>query len=38
MAKKVEYTLTYLGLAAFLAVMAHDTHEMRQSTSAVRGG
>ncbi len=27
-AKKWEYAFIYLGLAAFLAVMAHDTHEM----------
>ena len=34
-AKKWEYGLMYLGLAGFLAVMAHDTHEALQSARAV---
>jgi len=29
-AHKVEYTLLYLGLAAFLALMVHDVHELLQ--------
>jgi len=37
-AKKWEYGFMYLGLAAFLAVMAHDTHEMLEVARAVRGG
>ena len=36
-AKKWEYGLMYLGLAAFLAVMAHDTHEMLEVARSVRG-
>ncbi len=36
-AKKWEYGLMYLGLAAFLAVMTHDTHELLESARAVRG-
>ena len=34
---KWEYGFYYLALAAFLAVMTHDVHEMLQSTAAVRG-
>lgn len=37
-AKKWEYGFMYLGLAAFLAVMAHDTHQMLEVARAVRGG
>lgn len=37
-AKKWEYALLYLGLAAFLALMAYDTHEELASLRAVRGG
>lgn len=29
-AHKVEYTLLYLGLAAFLALMVHDVYELLQ--------
>jgi Zn-dependent protease len=34
---KWEYGFYYIVLAAFLAVMTHDVHEMLQSTAAVRG-
>jgi Zn-dependent protease len=34
---KWEYGFYYLVLAAFLSVMAHDTHELLQNTAAVRG-
>jgi Zn-dependent protease len=37
-AKKWEYALMYMGLAGFLAVMAHDTHEMLEVARTVRGG
>lgn len=37
-AKKWEYGFMYLGLAAFLGVMAHDTFEMLQTAHTVRGG
>jgi Zn-dependent protease len=36
-AKKWEYGLIYVLLAAFLAVMAHDVHEQVQSQRAVQG-
>lgn len=36
--KKWEYGFTYLGLAAFLAVMAHDTHALLEVAHSVRGG
>jgi Zn-dependent protease len=34
---KWEYGVCYIVLAAFLAVMTHDVHEMLQSTVSVRG-
>jgi Zn-dependent protease len=34
---KWEYGFYYIVLAAFLAVMTHDVHEMLQATAAVRG-
>jgi Zn-dependent protease len=34
---KWEYGFYYLALAAFLAVMTHDVHEMLQASAAVRG-
>lgn len=34
---KWEYGLYYVALAAFLAVMTHDVHEMLQTSAAVRG-
>jgi len=34
---KWEYGLIYIVLAAFLAVMTHDVHEMLQSNASVRG-
>ena len=37
-AKKWEYGFMYLGLAAFLAVMTNETHEMLEVARAVRGG
>jgi Zn-dependent protease len=37
-AKKWEYGFMYLGLAAFLAVMAHDVHEMLEVARTVHGG
>jgi Zn-dependent protease len=37
-AKKWEYALIYLVLSGFLAVMAHDTHEMLEIARSVRGG
>jgi Zn-dependent protease len=37
-ARKWEYALIYLGLAAFLAVMTHDTHALLESTRAVHRG
>ena len=37
-AKKWEYGLIYLGLAGFLAVMAHDVHQMLEAQQALRGG
>ncbi len=37
-AKKWEYGLIYIGLAAFLAVMVYDVHEMLEAQRAVRGG
>lgn len=37
LAKKWEYGFMYLGLAAFLAVMAHDAHGMLEVARAVRG-
>ena len=37
-AKKWEYGLIYIGLAAFLAVMVYDVHEMLEVQRAVRGG
>jgi Zn-dependent protease len=37
-AKKWEYGLIYLGLAAFLAVMTYDTHTLLEAQRAVRGG
>lgn len=36
--KKWEYGFMYLGLAAFLAVMTHDTHELLEASRAVHGG
>jgi Zn-dependent protease len=36
-AKKWEYGLIYLVLAAFLALMTHDVHEMLQGMRSVRG-
>jgi Zn-dependent protease len=36
--KKWEYGLMYLGLAAFLAVMTHDLHQMLQALQPARGG
>jgi hypothetical protein len=36
-AKKWEYAAYYLVLAAFLAVMAHDVHEMLGAMRGVRG-
>jgi Zn-dependent protease len=35
---KWEYGIYYIVLAAFLAVMTHDVHEMLQATVNVRGG
>lgn len=37
-ARKWEYALIYLGLAAFLAVMTHDTHALLESARAVHRG
>ena len=37
-AKKWEYAFIYLGLAAFLAVMTHDTHALLESARAVHRG
>jgi Zn-dependent protease len=34
---KWEYATWYLGLAAFLALMTHDLHEMLRASAAVRG-
>jgi len=34
---KLGYGLTYVVLAAFLAVMTHDVHEQLQASAAVRG-
>jgi Zn-dependent protease len=36
-AKRWEYGIWYVGLAAFLAVMTHDVHEMLQGIRATRG-
>ncbi|MSQ59405.1 MAG: site-2 protease family protein [Betaproteobacteria bacterium] len=36
-AKRWEYAIWYIGLAAFLAVMSHDVHEMLQGVRASRG-
>jgi Zn-dependent protease len=38
LAKKWEYGLIYLGLAAFLAVMTYDTHALLEAKRALRGG
>lgn len=35
---KIEYAAYYLGLAAFLAVMAHDVHEMLGAAHTLGGG
>ena len=37
-AKKWEYGLIYIVLAAFLALMTHDVHELLQALRPVRGG
>ncbi|MBI5259458.1 MAG: site-2 protease family protein [Burkholderiales bacterium] len=37
-AKKCEYGAYYLLLAAFLALMSHDVHELLQASRTVRGG
>jgi Ni/Fe-hydrogenase subunit HybB-like protein len=34
---KWEYGIYYIVLAAFLAIMVHDVHQLLQSTQAVRG-
>ena len=37
-AKRLEYAVWFIGLAAFLAIMSHDVHEMLQAVRASRGG
>ncbi len=37
-AKRWEYAIWYIGLAAFLAIMSHDVHEMLQGVRASRDG
>ena len=37
-AKRLEYAVWFIGLAAFLAIMSHDVHEMLQGVRASRGG
>lgn len=36
-AVRLEYAVWYIGLAAFLALMTHDVHEMLRAGAAVRG-
>jgi hypothetical protein len=35
---RVTYSVYYIGLLAFLAVMAHDTHEMLGAARSLSGG